>query len=249
MSFEILTGDCRELMAAMEAESIDAIVTDPPYGDTSLDWDRRVDGWLEQTARVLKGNGSVWCFGSMRFWMEHGHSAFTAAGFTYAQEIVWEKHNGSGFHADRFRRVHEIAVQWYRWRWADTYKAPVFTQDATARTARRKGRPAHTGSIDSTRYLSEDGGPRLQRSVIYAPSAHGYAIHPTQKPAEILRPLIEYSCPPGGLVIDPFAGSGSTGVAAAQCGRSFVGIEVDPEMAQAARERLSQGSLLAGGTS
>lgn len=209
-------ADCREILPDIEA---DCVVTDPPYGVTSLDWDRTVGGWAE-----LVLSRCLWCFGSMRFFM--GQS-FT--GWTYAQEVVWEKHNGSIFHADRFRRVHEFAVQFYRGDWSSLYKAPVMRQDATARTVRRKQRPAHSGHIDGSSYSSEDGGPRMERSVIYARSCHGYAVHPTQKPIEILTPLIEYSCPPGGLVVDCFGGSFSTGVAALQKGRRFVGIEINRE--------------------
>lgn len=77
-------------------------------------------------------------------------------------------------------------------------------------------------------------------SVIYARSCHGYAVHQTQKPVEILRPLIEYSCPVGGLVVDPFGGSFSTGVAALQLGRRFVGFEVDPERFEIGCQNLEQ---------
>lgn len=209
-------ADCREILPTVEA---DACVTDPPYGVTSLEWDRTVDGWCE-----LVRAPSLWCFGSMRFFMGQQFP-----GWTYAQEIVWEKHNGSIFHADRFRRVHEFAVHYYRGEWAALYKAPVMRNDATARSLRRKARPAHSGNIGAASYVSEDGGPRMERSVIYARSCHGSAVHPTQKPIEILAPLIEYSCPPGGLVVDPFGGSFSTGVACELSGRRFIGIEIDPE--------------------
>jgi site-specific DNA-methyltransferase (adenine-specific) len=58
---DIYCGDCRDIMELVLAEnSVDAIVTDPPYGDTSLDWDKRVRGWLPLAAQVLKPNGSMW---------------------------------------------------------------------------------------------------------------------------------------------------------------------------------------------
>jgi site-specific DNA-methyltransferase (adenine-specific) len=87
------------------------------------------------------------------------------------------------------------------------------TPDATARTARRKQRPPHTGQIDAGHYLSHDGGPRLMRSVIYVRNCHGRAIHPTEKPSALLEILIRTSCPQGGLVGDWFAGSGAAGEA------------------------------------
>lgn len=212
----LILGDCLEILSSLFA---DVVITDPPYGVTSLDWDRTVDGWAEKLPCR-----NLWCFGSMRFFMDQQFP-----GWTYAQEVVWEKHNGSIFHADRFRRVHEFAVQFYKGDWASLYKATVMRQDATARTVRRKQRPAHSGHIDGSSYASEDGGPRMERSVIYARSCHGYAVHPTQKPLEIIAPLIEYSCPLGGTVCDPFGGSFSTGVAALLAGRKFIGIESNPE--------------------
>lgn len=234
---DLRLGDCLDLLGDLPDASVDAVVTDPPYGDTSLDWDVPVRDWLPLVDRVLKPTGSLWCFGSLRMFMEHRHEF---DGWTYAQEIVWEKHNGSSFHADRFKRVHELAVQWYRGPWANVWKQPVEVMEATARTLRRKQRPPHTGHIEAGSYASEDGGPKLMRSVIYVRSCHGYADHPTQKPTGILRPLIEYSAPPGGVVLDPFAGAGSTGIAARECGRSSILIEVDVDFHAAAARRRDQ---------
>ena len=230
-------ADCRDLVSSIDAP--DCTITDPPYGVTNLEWDQIVDGWAE-----LLGGNSLWCFGSMRFFMEQ-----TFPGWKYAQEVIWEKHNGSNFSNDRFRRVHEIAVQFYRGEWSSVYREPLFTNDATARTVRKKKRPAHhLGATGETVYESQDGGPRMMRSVIFEPSTHGYAIHPTQKPLGILYPLIQYSCPVGGTVLDPFMGSGSTGIAAIDTGRKFIGIEVDRQKFEAAcerfREHCRQGVLL-----
>jgi site-specific DNA-methyltransferase (adenine-specific) len=157
--------------------------------------------------------------------------------------LVWEKHNGSSFHADRFKRVHEHIIQLYKKEaaWSEIYKKPVFTMDATKRATRRKKRPPHMGHIEAGSYESHDGGPRLMRSVIYERSCHGYAQHPTQKPVGILGPIIEYSCPEGGLVVDPTCGSGSTLVAAKLIGRRCVGIEVDERYCEMAARRLESG--------
>jgi site-specific DNA-methyltransferase (adenine-specific) len=233
----IFCGNCREI--APKLALADAVVTDPPYGDTSLPWDRTVDGWVP-TLRIAPA-ASIWCWGSMRFWLER--AAIDFAGWTYAQDVVWEKHNGTNSAADRFRRVHEIAVQWYRGAWDLVFKAPQKTLDATARSVRRKTRPPQWGALGNSSYVSEDGGPRLMRSVIYARSCHGDAVHPTQKPVAVLAPLVRYSCPPGGVVLDPFMGGGSTLVAARDAGRRAIGIEVNEEYCRAAVERLKQGAL------
>jgi site-specific DNA-methyltransferase (adenine-specific) len=228
-------GDCRDVLPTLGA--VDVVVTDPPYGDTSLKWDEPVRGWLG-----LIDAPQVWCFGSMRFWLEHG-AEFD--GWTYGQEVVWEKHNGSGFQADRFKRVHELAVHWYRGEWGFLRHEPPVTFDATARTVRKRGRIPHTGEIGSAglSYRTEDGGPRLMRSVQYVRSEAGRAVHPTQKPLGILRPLVQYSCAADGLVLDPFAGSGSTLLAARDLGRRAVGIEIDEAYCEKAIARLAQGVL------
>jgi site-specific DNA-methyltransferase (adenine-specific) len=231
-------GDCREILASIELATFDAIVTDPPYGETSLDWDKWVDGWPSIVAPYAR---SMWCFGSMRMYLEHGHE-FTD--WRFSQDVVWEKHNGSGLHDDRFKRVHEHAVHWYQGDWATLRHDTPTTPDAVARAVRKKARPAQwQGATGPNYYVSHDGGPRLMRSVIYAQSMHGQALNETEKPTGILEPLISYACPPGGVVLDPFAGSASTGAAARVLGRRAVLIEKREAQCEAAARRLSQGFL------
>jgi site-specific DNA-methyltransferase (adenine-specific) len=79
------------------------------------------------------------------------------------------------------------------------------------------------------------------RSVLLAKTLRGSAVHPTQKPQEILTPLLEYACPPSGLVLDPFAGSGSTGLTAAASGRDAWLIESDPTYVETINRRLAEG--------
>lgn len=239
MSIRLLSADCREAM--LNEGPFDCLIADPPYGDTSLGWDKRVIGWPEVAISRLKPTGSMWVFGSMRCFMETW-SGFQSAGWRYAQEIIWEKHNGSGFQADRFKRVHEIAVQFYRADspWSDVYNDVQKTHDAIKRSVpSKKAGPAHTGKIKQTAFASEDGGPRLMRSIIYMPSCHGHAIHPTEKPVGLLEILIRSSCPTGGLVGDFFAGSGAAGEACAHTGRRYVGTDSDSSMCDKARARLS----------
>ena len=220
----------------------DLIIADPPYGDTSLKWDTRIEDWPHRTIEMLKPNGSMWVFGSMRYFLDQG-LIFAAAGWKLEQDLVWEKHNGSAFHADRFKRVHENIIQFYRSidSWSSIYNEVQTTPDAVHRSVhRKKRRPAHLGQIQTAAYHSEDGGPRIMRSVIFMPSMHGHAIHPTEKPSDLIEILIRTSCPVGGLVGDPFAGSGAAGEAALRAGREYLGCEIDPVMALKANDRLRQ---------
>lgn len=233
----LFCGDAMALLPLLP--KADAVITDPPYGETSLDWDVWPDGWPDVAALVAP---QVWCFGSSRMFLDKGHQ-FRA--WKRAQDVVWEKHNGSNTANDRFRRVHELALHFYRGEWADVFKAPQFTNDATARTVRRKARPPHWGDIGQHSYRSEDGGPKLMGSVIYARSCHGYALNETQKPEAIVAPLVQYSVPPGGLVVDCFAGSGTTGIVARKTGRRAILIEKREAQCRAIVKRLAQGELLA----
>jgi site-specific DNA-methyltransferase (adenine-specific) len=242
-------GDCRELVPALGLTA-DCIVTDPCYESTSLAWDRWADGWLEVAAQVTR---SMWCFLPLRQFAEPPYRGieFHAAGWRLSQDIeaehaVWEKHNGSSFHADRFKRVHEIAAHWYRGDWGSVYHEVPVTNDATARAVRRKQRPPHTGHIEASSYVSEDGGPRLMRSVLRVRSMHGHAIHESEKPVGVVDPLITYGCPPGGTVADLFAGSCSVLDAARCSGRRAVGFEIREECCEKGAKRLDQASLFGG---
>lgn len=230
-------GRFEDVLAGLGDVTFDAIVTDPPYGETTLDWDRWPDGWPSIVAPYAR---SMWCFGSMRMFLNR------VAEFTdwqFAQDFVWEKHNGSGLHADRLKRVHEHAVHWYQGPWADIYHEVPTTADATARTVRRKAKPTHhQGARGPSYFTSEDGGPRLMRSVMFARSMHGRAINETEKPVEIVEPLIAYVCPPGGVLLDVFAGSASTGEAARNLGRRAVLIERREAQCEKAAKRLARGA-------
>ena len=122
-------GDCRDVLTALDL-TVDCVVADPPYGETSLAWDRWPDGWPALAATVAS---SMWCFGSMRMFLDR---AGEFADWKLSQDVVWEKHNGSGFHADRFRRIHEHATHWYRGDWSDVHHDAPVTNDATARSVR-----------------------------------------------------------------------------------------------------------------
>lgn len=242
---KILTGDiCEVLPRLVAAETVDCIIADPPYGETSLGWDRWVDDWPSLVRRVLKPSGSMWVFGSQRMFLEH---AAEFEGWRLSHDVVWEKHNGTGLFNDRFRRVHENILHFYRSdaKWADVYKAPQFTNDARARVVRKKGRPAQwIGKTGETVYRSEDGGPRLMRSVQFVRSEHNRALHPTQKPLALVEPLLLYACPAGGHVLDPFAGSGTVGVLAKRHGMQCTLIEADPEYRTIIEQRLQDDAPL-----
>lgn len=226
-------GDWRE----MSPQPADLILTDPPYGETSLAWDRWPTGWPTLAAALTR---SMWCFGSMRMFLTQ-RDEFAA--WRLSQDVVWEKHEGSGFSTDRLRRVHEATLHYYQGNWADVYHVvPRVGRRGPDKSVTRKPVPkAHHGERGPSSYV--DDGTRLLRSVIYEPNRHGKAINETEKPVPLLEPLISYACPPGGSVLDLFAGSCSTLVAARNLGRKAVGYETRESQCEAAAKRLAQGVL------
>lgn len=246
----LYVGDCREIIPGLGVAA-DLILTDPPYGETSLKWDRWVDAWPALAARHAR---SMWCFGSMRMFGEHW-AEFTEARWKLSHDVVWHKNVGTGIFTDRFRRVHENVLHWYHGKpWSEIYHQaqriptpPTWSGRGAlnGETVRSRSAGPHLGGNGPSAY--QDDGTRMATTVVRAKNLRGVALHPTEKPVDLLRPLIEYACPPRGLILDLFAGSGSTLDAARQTGRRAIGIEADERYAEKAAQRLSQGVLDLGG--
>ena len=231
-------GDMRQVLPVLDVAA-DCVIADPPYGETSLAWDRWPSGWPDALIGAAR---SMWCFGSMRMFLTR-RDEFTS--WQLSQDLVIEKGAGAGMHNDRFRRVHELVTQWYRGRWDAIWKEPQRepeAPDARPGKAIKSHMPVTHGAYGKPSiWLPTD--TRLMRSVLRTPSMRGQALHPTEKAGRILTPLIEYASPPGGLILDPFAGSGSTAVAARLLGRRAVLIEADEKYCELIAKRLCQGVL------
>lgn len=233
-------GDCRELLPELGLQP-DSCVTDPPYGETASDWDRWPDGWVDTVAKVLPAAASLWCFGSARMFLDRRDDF---AGWHFHGEALWIKRNGSGpGQQDRLVRVHEWAYHWYRGPWSEIHheweRERTTANRGTVRKASRAAEHQRAGRATAW----QDDGTRQPRSVTYlveAPSVRFQKRHPDEKPLATVMPLVRECTPLGALVLDPFAGSGSTLEAARQCGRRAVGIEQSEKYAEAAAKRLSQ---------
>lgn len=233
-SVTLYHGDNAEILPALGVVA-DICVTDPPYGETSLSWDRWPKGWPALVAAALPPVTSLWCFGSMRMFLEQ-RDEFD--GWRLSQDVVWRK-DISGFNAgDRFNRIHEHALHFYRGSWGEVRHTPrrvAAQRRQVGDKIDRKPKRAGTHGLM---------GPSLQISdgMAYAPSVQvvsmgrGDRVHPTQKPVELLDLLIQYACPPSGTVLDPFAGSGSTLDAARCSGRKAIGIEASEAYCEVHRQ-------------
>ncbi len=237
-------GDQQVLLELLPDASFDCVWTDPPYflsngGTTCVagrrssvekgDWDRSRGladdhafnvAWLAQCKRLLKPNGTIWVSGTMHVYLSVG-TALRELGFRLLNDIVWEKPNPPPNLGCRcFTHATEIIL------WAA--KAP-------------KGSP-HRHVFDYQAMKQENGGRQMKnvwrfRVPTQAEKRHGR--HPTQKPLALIERCLKASTAPGARVLDPFAGSGSTGVAALSLGRRFVGCEIDSTYARIAAARLA----------
>lgn len=240
-------GDMRELLPALDIRA-DAVVTDPPYGETTLAWDEWPDGW---PALVAKHTNSMWCFGSMRMftsrWTEFD-------GWRMSQDLVWDKTVGIGAVTDRFRRRHEFMLHFYQGKWSDIYHSTPRVEHVGPKPHLNKlgqaGGAGYSGGVYGNQGVRQgswtDNGTRLATTVVTAKNMHRHGIHPTEKPGQVLDLLIRYAVPEGSLVLDPFAGSASTLLTARMLGRRAVGIEANEEYCEKAAKRLDTQDLFGG---
>jgi len=241
----VLSGDCLQVMATLEAGSIDAIITDLPYGTTACKWDAVIPFaplW-EQVRRVLKPNGVFVTTASQPF--TTALIASNLAAFKYCW--VWDKMGGGAFVIAKRRpmQTHEDIVVFCDGK--NTYNPQM--EDADEKNVR----PINGGS---------SGGNTVPVAGGVAKSAPGYdpkkrfpktvirrsrygaecnsvnRVHPTQKPVELMRYLVRTYTNPGDTVLDPCCGSGTTGVAAQMEGRNCVLIEREEKYLETTRQRL-----------
>lgn len=238
-------GDCREILPTLanHDDPILSCVTDPPYGETSAVWDRWPTGWVDAVAGVLPASASLWCFGSARMFLARRDDF---AGWRLAQEMLWVKHSGSSpATPDRLVRVHEWAYHWYRGTWGKVHHEWPRQRWHGRKSATKAlvGRPVghHDNQRGAVTWI--DDGTRQAKSVTWvveAPSVQRQGRHQDEKPLAVVIPLVRECTPPGGVVVDPFAGSGTTGLAAKTVGRRAVLIEAYEEMCETAARRLEQ---------
>ena len=137
--------------------------------------------------------------------------------------------------------MHEFALHFYRGEWNALHREVPRVGEEQRKQNIRRGKTPHLGANGAASVIE---GQRLMTSVIFAASCHGYAVNETQKPEDIVAPLLQYSVPVGGLVVDCFAGSGTTVAVARKTGRRAILIEKREAQCRAIVERLRQGDLL-----
>lgn len=237
----LLQGDCLELMNRIPDSSIDMVLSDLPYGTTRCRWDAPInlqELW-EQYRRVVKENGAIALFSAQPFTTE----LIGSNKAMYRYEWIWRKTQPSGFmNAKKMPlRAHENIEIFYRK--PPTYN-PQMTHGHQRKTATAYGTRESDGSScygREERNYTYDSTDRYPVDVLqYSTGDKSKRLHPTQKPVDLLEYLVKTYTNPGETVLDNCMGAGSTGVACLNTGREFVGIELDPEYYQIAKERIEQ---------
>ncbi len=242
--YDLFLGDCLEIMATLSAGSVDTVITDPPYGTTRAKWDSPIPfgPMWEQLERVTKPHAPIVLFSAQPF----TSALILSNPRRYRYDLIWERNAPTG-HLNAKRqplRDHEVIAVFSRR--AHTYN-PQKTPGPPnhARKAKDAAAPAETTNRIYGAYKRSEhdaSGQKYPRSVIKIPKVNqrrGEKIHPTQKPLALLDYLIKTFSNPGDLVLDFTAGSGTTGAAALQNGRRFIGIEREPSYYEIAAQRLA----------
>ena len=232
-------------LARIPDGSVDLILTDPPYnlgkdyGNASdqqsvADYLRWTEQWIDAALPKLKANGSLYIFLTWRYSPEI--FVMLKQRMAMMNEIIWDRRVPSmGGSVRSFSSVHDTIGFFVK------RKDYYFDLDAVriaydAATKKARSRSIFIGA----KWLEVGYNPKDLWSVSRLHKEHPErADHPTQKPLEIIERMVKASCPPGGVVLDLFMGSGTTALAAKRCGRDFVGFELNPDYCAIIEQRLA----------
>ena len=235
---DLIKGDCLEIMKSIPSGSIDAIITDPPYGTTACKWDSVINLELmwKQLKRIIKPNGAIVLFSAQPF-----TSALVMSNpkmFKY--DWVWKKNRGTG-HLNAKKqpmRDKEDIIVFYKKQCKYNPQGlidGVFNND---RPAKNRGRLELYSNEKNFGKSNKGGYPKQVLEFDKIPTQK--CLHPTQKPVALMEYLIKTYTNEKETVLDFTMGSGSTMVAAKNLNRSFIGIEQDENYFNIAKERINE---------
>lgn len=233
-------GDCLELMREIPDNSIDMVLTDPPYGTTACKWDTVIDFDLmwEQLKRITKDNGAICLFGAEPF-----SSALRSSNFElYKYDWYWLKsHTPDYTQAKRKPQnyIENICVFAKTNIGKITYK-PQGLIEVNRKTSTTKTKKGLVKTGKSKTYISKY--TNYPKTILKYPNSFKWGVnkfHETQKPVALLEYLIKTYTLENETVLDFTMGSGSTGVACKNLNRDFIGIEKDDNYFNIAKERIT----------
>jgi DNA modification methylase len=226
MKMDLLHGDCLELLPFIPDQSVDLVLADPPYGTTACKWDSIIplEPMWEQLKRVAKPNAAIVMTASQPFTTTLIASNMKM--FKYCW--VWQKTLGANFAQVKkmpFKKHEDVVVFYTK---QPTYN-PQMEEGKAYVDKRSGGSVKRESSVDkASRVPIDNKGTRYPGSVQCSSNGNNGNVHPTQKPIPLIEYLIKTYSQPGNVVLDFTMGSGTTGVAAQNLNREFIGMELDP---------------------
>ena len=223
-----MQGDCLERMKEVESGSVDMVLTDPPYGTTACKWDSIIplEPMWEQLKRVIKSNGVIVLFGSEPF------SSFLRCSniSQYKYDWVWQKRPVNFLNAKKqpLRKTERISIFGGK-----TYNPQGLMP---CNKINKRSNSTETNGLHGLSNVSKF--TNYPTDVLEFIGERG--LHPTQKPVALMEYLIKTYTNEGETVLDFTMGSGTTGVAAKNLDRNFIGIELDETYFNIAKLRISE---------
>lgn len=235
---ELYNGDCMDILPKLEAGSVDLIACDLPYGITARNkWDTviPISPLWEEYKRVAKKNAAIVLTATMPF----GSTLIQSNLEMFRYDLIWDKALPVGFlNANRMPlRRHEHILIFYR-------SLPVYNPQKTQGKPyimKQRGESKNYGKSNGDT-ITDSNGDRYPVSILRFPKDNA-RLHPTQKPVALMKWIIETYSNPGDTVLDTAMGSGTTGVAAVQTGRRFIGIEMDKSYFDLAQSRIENTNI------
>jgi site-specific DNA-methyltransferase (adenine-specific) len=230
----LMLGDCLERMKEIPDGSVDMILADPPYGTTACKWDSVIpfEPMWEQLKRIIKPNGAIVMTASQPFTTTLISSNMKM--FKYCW--VWDKKKGGNIQVLKWQpyKVHEDVVVFS--------SGPVKYYPIKTKQKERIGKTYSAGEANGIPNYGDlrTYNDKHPKSIIEVSNASQRGkVHPTQKPVELMEYLIKTYTQEGETVLDFVMGSGTTGVAAKNLNRKFIGIEKDETYFRIAQDRIN----------
>lgn len=243
----LMKGDCLERMKEIPDSSIDMVLTDPPYGTTQNKWDSVIDldSMWKELKRITKPTSAICLMSQTPFDKVLGASNIKMLKY----EWIWHKNKGTGhLNAKKMpMKNHENILVFYK-------KAPVYNSQKTTgnkNVSSYKQSKANSTNYGNSKQSTYKGGTeRHPLSIIPIPVINNDGsgeerFHPTQKPTPLMEHFILTYTNEGETVLDFTMGSGTTGVACVNTGRDFIGIEMDDEYFNIAKDRILKAKEIA----
>lgn len=245
-SIDLFNLDCFSFLPTVEPDSIDLIVADPPYGGIlKEDWDEISNYytysklWLQECKRILKDTGSIyiWCSIGPKSSSLLDIASILKEDFIFQDMIVWMKQRGRGNRKGWLFTREEIlwATKTKEYIWNKEYQYNTIKYDPS--WIKRLGKENNPYKRATNVWIDIEE-VSIEQARLSGGKGKREILHPAQKPIKALERIIMAHTNRGDLVLDPFMGSGTTGVVCNTTGRNFIGIERDTSYFNLAKNRI-----------